>query len=645
MPAAEADTRRAFPGWAPCALLLCLVTAAYWPCLRGGMLWDDQAHVTREDLRPVSGLVRIWTHLNETQQYYPVLHSAFWIEHRLWGDSTLGYHLANLALHAIDACLFAAVLSRLGGMGAGPRPPPGAAWLAAFLFALHPVCVESVAWISEQKNTLSLALYLLSARAYLGFSGSRSRAAYAAAFALFCAALGTKSVTATLPAALLVALGWRNGSLSWRRDVAPLAPWFLVAGASGMLTAWVERHVVGAEGPAFAITAAGRLLVCGRAIWFYLGKLAWPADLMFIYPRWDLASWGGAAWAFPLSAAAVTACLWVLRGRLRGACAAWLFYVGSLFPALGFFNIFPFLYSYVADHFQYLPSLGIFAACAIGAARTVERLPPAGRGLGRAACALVVGCLALLTRAQSTTYRDSETLYRSTLAKNPSCWMAEGNLAAELADAGRTGEALQHFRRALEVRPDYPEAHNNLANLLSSLPGRGQEAAGHYAEALRLKPGFTEAHVGLANLLSLAAGREAEAASHYEEALRLNPGDPTVRYDLAGLLARVPGREGDAIAQYRESLRLRPGSAETHSNLGVLLSRSPGTAAEALAEFAEAARLDPGFAAAHVNLALLYLGQGRAGDASRECRLALRIDPNDPTARRILSQLGEAPGR
>jgi len=671
---APAAAARALPGWAWAALVFALLLAAYWPCLGGGMLWDDQAHVTRGDLRPLSGLVRIWTHLNETQQYYPVLHSAFWLEHRIWGDSTLGYHLANLALHGFDACMLAALLARLCRVAGGPGLPRGAAWLAALVFALHPVCVESVAWISEQKNTLSLAFYLLAAWAYLGFEDSRGKARYLVAFALFCAALATKSVTATLPAALLVTAWWTRGRLSWRRDVAPLAPWFLVAAASGLLTAWVERHVVGAEGPAYALTLAERVLLAGRAVWFYLGKLVWPSDLAFIYPRWDMAAGGALAWAYPVAAAGVTACLWRLRARFRGAFAAWLFFVGSLFPALGFFNVFPFLYSYVADHFQYLACLGAVAAFAFGAARLLERLSPSAAGWGRGACALLLAALGFLTRLQCASYRDSETLYRATLARNPSCWMAEGNLAAELAGAGRTGEALEHYARALAIRPDYPEAHNNLGNLLSTLPGRGQEAIGHYAEALRLRPGFAEAHMGLANALAAIPGREAEAVAHYGEALRTKPTDPEAHYDLAGVLARLPGREAEAISQYREALRFGPGSAEAHNNLGVLLSRTAGPQGGALAEFAEAARLDPNFAGAQVNLAnalaqtpgrvdealahyeqalrinprlvqvhenmaILYLRQGKQALAATHCELALRIDPDDALAGRILHLL------
>src|SRR6185312_9465318 len=226
-----------------------------------------------------AGLGQIWTRPGATQQYYPVVHSAFWLEHRLWGDATLGYHLLNVLLHVTAACLLAAVLRKLAVPGA---------WLAAFLFALHPVAVESAAWISEQKNTLSTVFYLLAALAYLRFDARRTAGAYALGLLCFLLALFTKSVTATLPAALLLVLWWKRGRLEGRRDVRPLLPWLAAGLAAGAFTAWVERHFVGAQGPAYVLDLPQRCALSGRIIWFYLGKLAWPARLTFIYPHWTI---------------------------------------------------------------------------------------------------------------------------------------------------------------------------------------------------------------------------------------------------------------------------------------------------------------------------------------------------------------------
>ena len=367
------------------------VLAAYWPACRAGFIWDDDAHVTRAELRSAHGLWRIWFDLGATQQYYPVLHSAFWVEHGLWGDSALGYHMLNVLLHATAACLFALVLRRVLGR-------PGVSWtewLAGALFALHPVCVESVAWVSEQKNTLSTVFCLLAALAFLRWRDqrvdapegevpprkdtSRSMVLYWIATALFVLAILTKSVTATAPAALLVVLWWREGRLNWKRDWLPLIPWLAMGAAAGLFTAWVERRYIGAQGAQFDLGWVERCLLAGRAACFYFGKLAWPARLIFIYPRWTIDAGAGWGWLYPAVALGVPAAL-ALRG-FRGALAGVLCFLGMLFPALGFFNVYPFVFSYVADHFQYLASLPVLALAAVG----WERWRAAGSWRGRTA--------------------------------------------------------------------------------------------------------------------------------------------------------------------------------------------------------------------------------------------------------------------
>jgi hypothetical protein len=324
--------------------LLTLLVMVYLPALQGGMLWDDAAHVTTPELRSLHGLGRIWSELGATQQYYPVLHTVFWIEHRLWGESMVGYHLINLMLHAAAAGLFWRVLRELKLAGAG---------LAALLFAFHPVCVESVAWISEQKNTLSLVFYLLAALNYLRFEQTRSARGYAWALGFFLLALGTKSVTATLPAALLVLIWWRRGELRWGRDWRPLLPWLVVGAGAGLFTAWVERNLIGATGADYELTLPLRVLLAGRVVIFYLGKLVWPENLIFIYPRWTLDPVIWWQLLLPFGCLAALVALIVKPTRHRGWLTALLLFGGTLFPVLGFFNLYPFAYSYVADHFQY----------------------------------------------------------------------------------------------------------------------------------------------------------------------------------------------------------------------------------------------------------------------------------------------------
>jgi tetratricopeptide (TPR) repeat protein len=515
------------------------------------------------------------------------------------------------------------------------------------LFAVHPVCVESVAWISEQKNTLSLLLYLLAALAYLDFSDRRSGWAYGRALVFFGLALATKSVTATLPAALLVILWWKNGRIDWRRDIVPLIPWFVAAVAAGILTAWVERRLIGAEGAAFALSPVQRLLLAGRVVWFYLEKFAWPADLMFVYPHWNVPA-EAVGWIGCLAGVlAVTVGLWMIRRRSRAPLAGWLFFVGSLFPALGFFNVYPFLFSYVADHFQYLAIIGPVTMSAAGLAWLITRASPLVRAGAVCMGFLLVVVLAILTNHQSRSYVDGETLYRVTLAKNPDCWMAHINLAAELAKSpGHTSEVLGHYAEALRLRPDSAEAHNDLANELVKLPGRLPEALAHFERTLQLNPAFVEAHVNLANALATMPGRLPEALDHYHEALRLDPEVPETHFCLANTLAAVPGREAEAKAEYEAALRLRPEYAEAHDNLAGLLAKLPGGVPEALAHYETAIRLRPDLAPTHYNFAVVLESvPGRAGEASAQYLEALRLDPDYAEAHNNLAILYAKAGK
>jgi len=633
----------------PAALL-----AAYWPALRGGFVWDDNAHVTAAALRSLHGLWRIWFSLGATQQYYPLLHSAFWLEHRLWGDAVLGYHLVNLAQHALAACLVVAIVRRLALPGA---------WLAGLIFALHPVCVEAVAWISEQKSTLSAVFYLSSAFIYLGFDRTRRRSSYLWALGLFICALLTKTVTATLPAALLVVFWWKRGRLDRRRDVRPLLPWFALAIPAGLFTAWVERTYIAARGADFAITPMQRLLIAGRVPWFYAAKLFWPSNLIFTYPRWtiDPAAWW--QWLFPLALLAA----FILAAKRRAVLAALLFFVGTLFPVLGFLNVYPFRFSWVADHLQYLACLGIIVPI-VGQARSLQRvLNP-----------LLVLILAVLTFRQAAMYGDTETLYRETLVRNPQSWMAHNNLGVALAKMDRTPEAIHEYQTALRIKPDYAEPHNNLATILSRQPGRLPEAIAEAQEALRLKPDYPEALVNLGSFLAPIPGRLPEAIADYQAALRLKPDhaeahnnlglallempgrlpDATAELEaavqlepdnaqmhdnLAGALARMPGRLPDAIAEVRAALEIAPGDPQAHDFLGRSLSQMPGRLPDAIAEFETALRLAPDYAQAHNDLGvvLLYV-PGRRADAIAEFRAALAINPGDPRAQsnlqRALSQ-------
>ena len=617
------------------ALIACATFLAYLPALHGRMLWDDASHMTRPDLRSLDGLWRIWSVPGATQQYYPLLHSAFWLEYRIWGGSVLGYHLLNVALHALAAFLVVKIVRRLALPGA---------WLAGLLFALHPLCVEAVAWISEQKSTLSGAFYLAAALLYLRFDETRKRSTYAAALALFLAALAAKTVTAVLPAVLLVIFWWRRGRLSGKRDLLPLAPFFLLGASAGLFTAWAERTLVGASGAEFALTPLERLLLAGRAIWFYAAKVLWPANLTFFYPRWrlDPALWW--QYLFPAAAIAAALALWRLARRHRGPLAAFLTFAGTLFPVLGFFNVYPFRYSFVADHFAYLASLGILVPLAAALTKAAEKfLPQPARVLPGA---LLAAALFAVTFQQAAIYRDEETLYRATIERNPGAWLAHNNLGNLLLETpGRRSEAMSHIETALRLNPDFPEAHLSMGNALLGVPGRLNDAIAEYQTALRLAPASERAHTNLGNAL-LAAGRTAEAVAQLEEALRLDPQNAEAHNDLGNAFLRMPGRLPDAIAQYRLALDANRGFAEAHNNLGRALAATPGGLPDAIAEFQTAIRLKPDSWSAHSNLGnALSLVPGRLEDAVAEYRAALAIRPDSAVAHNNLGYaLSRMPG-
>jgi hypothetical protein len=344
------------------AALAVLVVAVYRPSFDCGWIWDDAEYALHANARDPGGLVRTWTQPTSLPQWYPLLYSSYWLEHRFWGDAPAGYHIVNVLLHALAAVLLWRVLLRL-------RLPAPASLLAAALFALRPVQVGSVAWVAERKNTLSMLLYLSAGLAYLRFDPLDDKIPWAffrsrwwwVALVLFAAAMLSKTVVLSWPAAWLLLVYWRRGRIGLR-DVSATLPFFAMGIGLGLLTAVTETTRLGATGAEFDYSLIERCLIAGRAAWFYAVKLLWPAELMTIYPRWQIS--GGDAWAYlyPVALLAALAGFALLRKRIgRGPMVAALLFVGTLLPALGFFNVASFRCSFVADHFLYHASPALLA--------------------------------------------------------------------------------------------------------------------------------------------------------------------------------------------------------------------------------------------------------------------------------------------
>jgi tetratricopeptide (TPR) repeat protein len=592
------------PG-AGAALIVLLTVLAYLPALDGGFIWDDDFYVTaNQALRSVEGLGKIWTRPGmRHQQYYPLSFTGLWLEYHLWDLRPFGYHLVNILLHAANALLLWSVLRRLDVPGS---------WWAAAIFALHPVQVESVAWITEFKNVTSATFSLLALLAFLRFrplpatgknAGGDGRF-HALAILLFVCGLLCKTAVCCLPVVLAVLMWWKLERFTWR-DVGMLVPWFGASLALGLITVRAEWWMPEGEPAGLALSMAQRVVLAGRALWFYAGKLFWPYPLAFVYPRWNLEA--STLWSdpFPLTALAVVAALWLLRRRIgKGPLAGAACFAVMLAPVLGFFDIYYFQFSYVADHFQYLGCVGLIAL-AVGAGATLaDRAGRRGRELGCLAAAVVLLGLGGSTWRRTHVYRDRETLWRDTLAKNPSTWLAHNNLGIELQDSGRTREAIEHFEQALRLKPDCVNAHYNLANALWQT-GRRREAMGHWEEALRIAPRYAEAHNNFGNAL-LEQGRTAEAIAQYEQVLALNPEHAGAHNNLGNALLAA-GRPVEAIAQYEAALRAGLDTADVHYNLGIALEQA-GRTQQALAQYGEALRIAPDFAPARNGIARLRTG-------------------------------------
>jgi len=553
------------------AAIVLPVVVAYLPAIRGGFIWDDDDYVVNNTaLRDAEGLSNIWFKLGAVHQYYPIVHSAFWLEYHLWGPNPLGYHLVNVLLHALSAVLLWMLLRRL--------KVPGA-MLAAAVFALHPVHAESVAWITERKNVLSGVFYLAAMLAYFKFSPpsaapGRPRPAakwYVISLGLFILSLLGKSVTATLPAAILLLLWWKR-PLRWK-DAGAMIPFVIAGVGMGMVTVWMEKTTVGASGQDWSLSFAQRWLVAGRALWFYAGKVFWPSELTFIYPRWQIDAGQGWQYLFPAAAAAAIMALFCLRGRIgKGPLVAALFFAGTLLPALGFFDVFPMRYSFVADHFQYLASLGLIVLGASLAATAWRRLTANRASAGAAGVVLAAGLLAVLaalTWRQGRIYKNLETLWADTIRKNPACWMAYHNLGDYYLEKGSPAKAEQCYRDAIKYKPDHVIVLGKLGTLLGQ-QGRNQEAIPFLAAAVRARPGAAVLQYNLGVALVLD-GRTDEGMTHLEEASGLGPDYADAPGKLAGMLAGG-GRLAPAAQLYRKILSVRSGSASALNNLAFILA-------------------------------------------------------------------------
>ena len=584
-------------GYLLLALLLAVTTIlAYRPAWHGGFVWDDDAYITNNELLTApGGLHRIWFSLDSPSQYFPLVYTMFRFEHAWWGLNPTGYHVVNILLHITNALLLWGLLARLRVPGA---------WVAGAIFALHPVQVESVAWITERKNVLMGLFFLLTIRAWVEFVDEQTKHRwffYGLALVLYALALFSKTTACTLPAALLLILWLQRRRIDQRRLVQ-LVPFVVLALGMGLLTVWWERYHQGTRGALFAISPLERLLIASRAIWFYLGKLFWPSNLTFIYPRWYITPSRPLDYVPLLGIAGLCAAIYLTRRRFgRGLEAAMLFFVATLGPVLGFIMLYTFRYTFVADHYQYLASIGPIALVCAGAA-TLTRSYSKPRQLVFGILACVIVTLTALTWRQSAMYADIESLWRTTIARNPDCWMAHNNLGIVLFQKGHVDDAIAHYQRTLQMAPENADADYNLGNAFLQ-KGEIDAALNHYQRAVAVIPKDPEIHLGLGNAL-WQKGNAKEAIGHYRKALELRPYYFDAHYNL-GIVLLQKGEIDEAILHCRAALTIRPDLAAVHANLATALL-AKGEIADGIRQFEKTLEIAPRSVPALNNLAWIF---------------------------------------
>lgn len=543
-----------------CAIFLAALLV-YIPAMTAGFIWDDDQEITANpSLRSAAGLVEIWAGA-KSADYFPLKTTMLWIEYHLWDIHPWPYHVVNILLHGVDAILVWLVLRRLRIPGA---------WLAGLFFAIHPVHAESVAWISERKNTLSLLFFLLSALAYFRFEKTENRRDYAFALAWSLAALLCKTHTVVLPAVLLLCAWWQRGAIS-RRDIARCAPFFLLAAVLGTVTVWFQyERAIGTETIPIG-GFASRFAGAGMAVWWYLEKALLPVNLMEIYPVWHFNP--PRVWQFAPVALLVIlfALLWRARAHPVGRAMffALAYFVVTLLPVLGFFKMSYMRHALVADHFQYFSDIGIIALCSAAGAELYRRTHGKLRHALAGGCVLLALNYSACSWQRASVHRSEETLWRDTLLRNPLSWQAHSHYGAAMFAKGFYPLAMTHFSRAMELKPDNPESHFNVG-LLLAMQGRMDEAITQYREAVRIKddPLF---RVSLANALG-AARQFREAVEQYSAVISRDPRNVEAHCNLGYAFSKM-GRLDEAKAEFQKALEIEPGNEMARANLDLIERR------------------------------------------------------------------------
>ncbi len=600
-PGPAADRAAVLPSPWVLAGAAAIVAAAFlvgWPAIRGAWLWDDDTSITANAaVRGPYSFRAIWI-APEGPDYFPLTTTAFWAEWHLFGDDVTGYHVVNIALHAISGLL-------VWALAAAMRLPGG--WLAGMLFTVHPLCVESVAWISELKNTLAQPLFLAAAiHAVRADAADRPRVTRddVATAGWFLAAMLAKTSVVMFPVVMLLHAWWRRGVVR-PRDLLRAAPLLVVSLLLGLVTLHFQHSKAIGDEAIPVGGAASRIALAGMEAAFYLGKVILPLGLLPIYPRWEIdppRAWQFLPWA---ALAAGAAWAWVNRATWgRHAILAVGFFLLMALPVLGFVTIAYMRVTWAADHFVYLPMVSLLIAAAAVAARWGASLPERSRAPAAAAGMALVAALGAAAARYGAVWVDERTLWTHTLAGNPDAWQAHNRLGSILLVEGKVDDAHEHFVAATRLRPDLSETRNNLGLTLWR-KGRLPEAIEAFERSAAAAPGLALPRVNLAAVY-LESGRLDDAEAVYGKLLEAFPESSMVRGRRAEVLVRQE-RFVEAAAQYALLLEREPGNALAWNNRGVCMVKL-GRAEEAVACFRKAVAVAPNFADARQNLERMTAG-------------------------------------
>ena len=557
--------------------------------------------------------------------WIPVTLLSHILDGQLFGIRSGMHHLVNVWFHALSALLLFLSLRRA-------TRARGLSAFVAFVFALHPLHVGSVAWVAERKDVLSTFFWFLALYAYVRYAERPSVGRYLAVVAPFCLGLMSKPMLVTFPFTLWLLDLWPLRRAQWPRTIGEKLPLIALSAGASVVTYLVQ----GSAGFLAAIPLTTRIENVFVSYLTYIEQMFWPARLAVYYPYPpSSAAWQAvAAFAVILAISAGALRAWRTRPYLA---VGWFWYLGTLVPVIGLVQVGSQAH---ADRYMYVPMIGLSIMLAWGAADVAARWPRTKPVLALAAAVSCAACLALAWR-ETAYWRNSETLFQRAIEVTQNNSLAENNLGMHLMTVGRNPDAISHFEAALQINPNYADAHNNLGFVLSQIPERIPDAVKQYEAALRLKPDSAEAHNGLGAAL-VRRGDCPAAIPHFEAALQLKPDQADAIYNL-GTCQMAVKNYGAAVPYFEAAIRAQPGFAEAHFSLAGCLSRIPGRVPDAIKEYEATLQLRPneGLARlAHAKLGMLLADQGRAQEAIQHLEAVQRIQP-DPSIAKILDRLRE----